>query len=195
MMQFFCLFIKCFCLLWCQNWSKCIIQAILQQILAQLYISGGCFEYESRKDRGISQPHICRDLLKDVVSMPSNRAKLIPCNMTYHSVASFEDFRRTAVRKASSIDHFNITHCILNRLSHTIYWKSPILGAPSYEILHIPREKMAKLFANSGDPDQTPRSAASDLGLHCLLIILLRASRLQWVKKTMGRRTFAKRNV
>ena len=27
---------------------------------------------------------------------------------------------------------------------------------------------MAKLFANSGDPDQTPRSAASDLGLHCL---------------------------
>ena len=27
---------------------------------------------------------------------------------------------------------------------------------------------MAKLFANSGDPDQTPRSAVSDLGLHCL---------------------------
>ena len=27
---------------------------------------------------------------------------------------------------------------------------------------------MAKLFANSGDPDQMPHSAASDLGLHCL---------------------------
>ena len=27
---------------------------------------------------------------------------------------------------------------------------------------------MAKLFANSGDPVQTPRSVASDLGLHCL---------------------------
>ena len=27
---------------------------------------------------------------------------------------------------------------------------------------------MAKLFANSGDPDQTPCSAASDLGLHYL---------------------------
>ena len=27
---------------------------------------------------------------------------------------------------------------------------------------------MAKLFANSGDPDQTRHSAASDLGLHCL---------------------------
>ena len=34
---------------------------------------------------------------------------------------------------------------------------------------------MAKLFANSGDPDQTPRSAASDLGLHCLPVTLLRA--------------------
>ena len=28
---------------------------------------------------------------------------------------------------------------------------------------------MVKLFANSGDPDQTPRSVASDLGLHCQL--------------------------
>ena len=27
---------------------------------------------------------------------------------------------------------------------------------------------MVELIANSGDPDQTPRSAASDLGLHCL---------------------------
>ena len=41
---------------------------------------------------------------------------------------------------------------------------------------------MAKLFANSEDPDQTPRSAASDLGLHCLPVTLLRVSRLQWVK-------------
>ena len=40
---------------------------------------------------------------------------------------------------------------------------------------------MAELFANSGDPDQTPRSAASDLGLHCLPITHLRVSRLQWV--------------
>ena len=29
---------------------------------------------------------------------------------------------------------------------------------------------MAKLFANSGEPDQTPCSAASDLDLHCLPI-------------------------
>ena len=32
---------------------------------------------------------------------------------------------------------------------------------------------MAKLFANSGDPDQMPHFAASDLGLHCLPITLL----------------------
>ena len=44
---------------------------------------------------------------------------------------------------------------------------------------------MGKLFANSGDPDQTPRSAASDLGLHCLPVTLLRVSRLQWVKKSI----------
>ena len=42
---------------------------------------------------------------------------------------------------------------------------------------------MAKLFANSGDPDQMLHSAASDLGLHCLLITLLRVSSLQWVKQ------------
>ena len=41
---------------------------------------------------------------------------------------------------------------------------------------------MAKLFANIGDSDQTSRYAASDLGLHCLPITLLRVSRLQCVK-------------
>ena len=33
--------------------------------------------------------------------------------------------------------------------------------------------------ANSVDPDQTPRFAASDLGLHCLTITLLGISRLK----------------
>ena len=41
---------------------------------------------------------------------------------------------------------------------------------------------MAEVFANSEDPDQTPRSAASDLGLHYLPVTLLGISRLQWVK-------------
>ena len=35
---------------------------------------------------------------------------------------------------------------------------------------------MAKLFANSGDPDQMLRSAASDLGLQFLPSTLLRVS-------------------
>ena len=40
---------------------------------------------------------------------------------------------------------------------------------------------MVDLFVNSGDPDQTPRSAASDLGLHCLPVTRLVVSNL-WVK-------------
>ena len=44
--------------------------------------------------------------------------------------------------------------------------------------------KMTKLFANSGDFDQMPRSAASDLRLHCLSITILLVSPLQWVKIT-----------
>ena len=39
---------------------------------------------------------------------------------------------------------------------------------------------MAKLFANSGDPDQTPRS---DLGLHCLPSTIIGVYRLQWVNE------------
>ena len=36
--------------------------------------------------------------------------------------------------------------------------------------------------ANSVDPDQTPRSAASDPGQYCLPVSLLRDARLKWVK-------------
>ena len=45
---------------------------------------------------------------------------------------------------------------------------------------------MAKLFANCGDLDQAPHSAASDLGVHCLPVTLLRVSRLQWVKSFLA---------
>ena len=41
---------------------------------------------------------------------------------------------------------------------------------------------MVELFENSVNTDQTPRSAASDLGLHCLLITGLGVTRLQWVE-------------
>ena len=40
---------------------------------------------------------------------------------------------------------------------------------------------MVELFANSGDPDQTPHPAATDMGLHCLPITRLGISSLQWV--------------
>ena len=40
---------------------------------------------------------------------------------------------------------------------------------------------MVELFANSGDPDQTTHSAASDLGLHRLPVIRLGVSSFQWV--------------
>ena len=40
---------------------------------------------------------------------------------------------------------------------------------------------MCELFANSRDPDQTPRSAASDLGLHCLPVTRLGVSSVQRV--------------
>ena len=39
---------------------------------------------------------------------------------------------------------------------------------------------MAKLFANSGDPDQKPHSAGSDLGLRCLPGTILGVFRLKW---------------
>ena len=45
---------------------------------------------------------------------------------------------------------------------------------------------MVELFANNGDPDQTPRSVASDLGLIwvcTVAITLLGVSRLQWVNR------------
>ena len=40
---------------------------------------------------------------------------------------------------------------------------------------------MVEVFANSGDPDQTPHVAASDLGLHCLPVTSIGVSTLQWV--------------
>ena len=43
---------------------------------------------------------------------------------------------------------------------------------------------MVELYANSGDPDQMPHSAASDLGVHCLPVTVLGISRLQLVKLT-----------
>ena len=51
--------------------------------------------------------------------------------------------------------------------------------------MYIFQEKKDKLFANSGDPDQMLRSAASDLGLHLFANYLLAVSRIQRVKLTV----------
>ena len=45
------------------------------------------------------------------------------------------------------------------------------------------------LNANSEDLDQTPRSAVSDLGLHCLLMSLLLDARHYWVNVPRSDRT------
>ena len=76
----------------------------------------------------------------------------------------------------------------LNKLPHTIYWNANLnfryvrLCDLYYQVLtrlslasherDRPRflGKMAELFENSGHLDQTPQNAASDLGLHCLLV-------------------------
>ena len=52
---------------------------------------------------------------------------------------------------------------------------------------------MFPLFANSGDPDQTLHSVASDQGLHCLPTALLGASGLHGLKRkpSVGKRTNA----
>ena len=41
--------------------------------------------------------------------------------------------------------------------------------------------RISELNANSIDPDQTPHSAASDLGLYCLPMSLLWDARFKWV--------------
>ena len=44
-------------------------------------------------------------------------------------------------------------------------------------------KKKTLLFANSEEPDQTPRFAASDLVLHCFPMSYKKYARLMWVKK------------
>ena len=47
----------------------------------------------------------------------------------------------------------------------------------------------SELNANSVDPDQTPRSAASDLGLHCLPMSYLWDAKHKWVNQIYSRET------
>ena len=49
-------------------------------------------------------------------------------------------------------------------------------------LLHLFWFSWKNLSANSMDPYQTPLFVASDLGLHCLSMTLLRVSGLEWIK-------------
>ena len=48
----------------------------------------------------------------------------------------------------------------------------------------MPFVDMSERYANNVEPDQTPRSVASDLDLHCLRISFLWDARHKWVKRT-----------
>ena len=51
-----------------------------------------------------------------------------------------------------------------------------------YFLLLLCYKEIPVVNGNSDDPDQMPHSAASDLGLPCLPVILLGVSRLSWIK-------------
>ena len=62
-----------------------------------------------------------------------------------------------------------------------MYWKSPFVFDFKYDKLYdidIHQEKWLS-YLQKRDPDQRPRSVASDLGLHCLPVTLLGVSSLQ----------------
>ena len=52
-----------------------------------------------------------------------------------------------------------------------------ILGASSLFCCFCSNFDEKKMLANNVDPDQTPHDVASDLGLHCMPLTILRASR------------------
>ena len=64
----------------------------------------------------------------------------------------------------------NLTHISLADPSILINWTSPFPGLGVSGILFLFYSILNRYFclANSENPEQTPRSAASDLGLHCV---------------------------
>ena len=58
-----------------------------------------------------------------------------------------------------------------------------ILRDVGWSFSFVFKSKWNSFYINSGDPDQTPRSAASDLGLHRLHMSNKKDARLIWVNK------------
>ena len=79
---------------------------------------------------------------------------------------------------------WNLTHLCRVDSSSLCLWIGPFAIADCVvSFLLLPYYIEIPVFnANSVDPDQTPRSAASDLGLHCLPMSLLWDTNHIWVK-------------
>ena len=78
-----------------------------------------------------------------------------------------------------------LTHICLVDMSILINWTSPFpILELSGVLFHFYSILKLFLLANSEDPDQTPRSAAADPGLHCLPMFRKLDARLKWVNQT-----------
>ena len=67
-----------------------------------------------------------------------------------------------------------------------VVWKAPFpIGGIRLFLLSPCFIEIPVFNANSVDPDQTPRSAASDLGLHCLSTALLWDAGHKWVNPSI----------
>ena len=80
---------------------------------------------------------------------------------------------------------FALTHCILVGSSTVICWASllVILGVAGLFCFYS-TFLWKILLANSVDPDQMPHNVASDLGLHCWLMTLLRVPGKNRLRRT-----------
>ena len=79
---------------------------------------------------------------------------------------------------------FILTHCILVHSSTVICWMRPfvIIGVSGLFSRFYSIFDWKIMLANNVDPDQMPHYVASDLGLHCLPMTLLRVSRKNGLK-------------
>ena len=71
--------------------------------------------------------------------------------------------------------------CYLNSLDMPF----PVNGVSGWFLLQPCFREIYVFNTNRADPDQTPRFAASDLGIHCLPLSFLWDARYNWVKDKM----------
>ena len=85
------------------------------------------------------------------------------------------------LQDGTTIASLKLTHICLVDFSILINWTSPfpILGV---SVFFFQFYSISNRYSCTEDPDQTPHSAASDLGLHCLPMSPKWDARLIWVK-------------